>query len=211
MLQAEIEVPTVEALMACPLSCFIHFAANDCGYSGSHYDLIANWVHPLFLKAKSEASKEDNPSWKQAMSGPFNKEYWDAAVQEIQTLESIDAWEVVDQSEAENVIDSIWAFKLKRFPDGMAKKFKARFCAQGDQQLEGIDFFETYAPVVQWTTVCLMLILEILLQLKSMQGHVTCAFLLGELGPKEKVYVEMPLGFRQQGKVLKLKKTLYGL
>ena len=75
MLQAEIEVPTVESLMACPLSKFIHFAANDCGYTGSRYELIANWVHPLFLKAKTEASKEDNPSWKQAMSGPFKEEY----------------------------------------------------------------------------------------------------------------------------------------
>jgi hypothetical protein len=79
MLQAELEIPTVEALMACPLSKFIHFAANDCGYRGTRYELIANWVHPLFLKAKSEASKEDNPSWKQAMNGPFKKEYWDAA------------------------------------------------------------------------------------------------------------------------------------
>jgi hypothetical protein len=93
----------------------------------------------------------------------------------------------------------------------MVKKFKAWFCARGDQQLEGVDFFETYAPVVQWTSVRLMLILEILLQLKSKQGNVTAAFLHGELSPDEKVYVEMPLGFRRQGKVLKLKKTLYGL
>ena len=214
MLSAEVEVPTVEALMACPLSRFIHFAANDCGYNGTRYDLIANWVHPLFLKAKSEASKEDNPSWKQAMSGPFKKEYWEAAVKEIETLESMVAWEVVDISEVPeeyNVIEGIWAFKLKRFPDGMVKKFKARFCARGDQQLEGIDFFETYAPVVQWTTVRLMLILEILLQLKSKQGDVTAAFLHAELGENEKVFVEMPLGFRQKGKVLKLKRTLYGL
>jgi hypothetical protein len=90
--------------------------------------LIANWVHPLFLKAKSEASKEDNPSWKQAMNGPFKKEYWDAAVKEIETLESMDAWEVVDRDDSMNVIDSIWAFKVKRFPDVMVKKFKARFC-----------------------------------------------------------------------------------
>jgi hypothetical protein len=64
-----------------------------------------------------------------------------------------------------NVISSIWAFKLKRFPACMVKKFKAHFCAHGDQQLEGIDFFETYAPVVQWTTLRLTLILEILLNL----------------------------------------------
>jgi hypothetical protein len=44
-------------------------------------------------------------------------------------------------------------------------------------QLKGIDFFETYAPVVQWTTIPLMFILEVLLDLKSNQGDVTCAFL----------------------------------
>ena len=75
------------------------------------------------------------------------------------------------------------------------KKFKARFCARGDQQLEGVDFFETYAPVVQWTTVCLMLTLEVLLNLKSKQGDVTAAFLHTDLDPEEKIYVEMPLGF----------------
>jgi len=52
-----------------------------------------------------------------------------------------------------HVIASTWAFKCKCYPDGLIKKFKARFCARGDQQLEGIDFFETYAPVVQWTTI----------------------------------------------------------
>ncbi len=94
--------------------------------------------------------------------------------------------------------------------------FNARFCAHGDQQLEGIDFFETYTPVVQWTTVCLMLILENLLGLKSKQVDVTAAFLHATLEESEKVYMEKPLGFKQRGsngkfKVLCLKKTLYGL
>ena len=69
-----------------------------------------------------------------------------------------------------NVIDSIWAFKLKCFPDGLIKKLKARFCARSNQQLQGINLFETYAPVVQWTSVRMMLILEILINLKSKQG-----------------------------------------
>ncbi len=95
-------------------------------------------------------------------------------------------------------------------------KFKARFCAQGDQQLEGIDFFETYAPEVQWTTIRLMFILEILLGLKSMQGDVTCAFLHADLKENEMVYIDMPMGFTQYSKngkktCLKLNKTLYGL
>ena len=49
-------VPTVEELLNSPLSCFISFAANSCGYSGTTLELIVNWVHPLFLKAKAEAS-----------------------------------------------------------------------------------------------------------------------------------------------------------
>ena len=170
-----------------------------------------NWVHPLFLKAKAAASKEDNPNYWEAMNGPFADEYWKAAVKEIETLEGMDAWDVVDKTPDMNVIDSTWAFKLKRFPDGMIKKFKGRFCARGDQQVEGIDYFETYAPVVQWTTVRLMLILEVLLGLKSKQGDVTAAFLHADVEKDEKVYVRMPHGFRKKGKVLKLKKTLYGL
>lgn len=115
-----------------------------------------------------------------------------------------------------NIIWLTWAFKCKRYPDGLIKKFKARFCARGDMQLEGIDFFETYAPVVQWTTIRLMFILEVLLELKSKQGDVTCAFLHADLGPGETVYVDMPLGFNAKSKngkrqVLKLNKTLYGL
>ena len=104
--------------------------------------------------------------------------------------------------------------KCKRFPDGLIKKFKARFCARGGMQLKGIDFFETYAPVVQWTTIRLMFILEVLLGLKSKQGDVTCAFLHSDLEPGETVYVGMPLGFNVKSKngkrqVLKLKKTLF--
>ena len=56
-----------------------------------------------------------------------------------------------------------------------------------------------------------MLILEILLNFKFKQGDVTAVFLHVELGEDEKVYVKMPLGFRKKGKVLSLKKTLYGL
>jgi len=133
---------------------------------------------------------------------------------EIATLEAIDAWSVIDRLD-HHVIASTWAFKCKRYPDGLIK-FKACFCARGDQQIEGIDFFKTYAPVVQWTTIRLMFILEILLGLKSKQGDITCAFLHADLEPGENVYVDMPLGFAQYSKdgtkkCLKLKKTLYGL
>ena len=102
------------------------------------------------------------------------------------------AWEVVEQQDDMNVLRSTWAFKLKRYPDVLIKIFKALFCARDDMQLKRIDFFETYAPVVQWKTVRLVLILEVLLGLKSKQGDVDTAFLHANLGEDKKVFVDMP-------------------
>ncbi len=79
------------------------------------------------------------------------------------------------------VINSTWAFTCKQYPDGLTEKSKAKFCACSNQQHFGIDFFETYALVVQWTAIHLMFVLEILLGLKSMQEDVTCAFLHANL------------------------------
>ena len=130
----------------------------------------------------------------------LRNEYWKAAVTDIETLESMHAWEVFERESEMNVLKSTWSFKLKRYPDGLIKNFRARFYARGDMQLEGIDFFETYAPVDQWTTLKLMLILEFLLGLKSKQGDVTAAFMYAYLGEDEKVFVDMPRGFEVKGK-----------
>ena len=72
------------------------------------------------------------------------------------------AWDFVDLENDINVIISTWDFELNQYPDGIIKKFKYILRVCGDMQLEVIYFFDTYAPVVQWTTVCLMLIIEVL-------------------------------------------------
>jgi len=137
-------IPTVADLLASPLAKYITLAANDCGYSGKDKELIVTYVHPLFLKAHSTASKADNPRWREATRGKFAGEYWKGMKLEIATLEAINAWSVIDRFD-HHVIASTWAFKCKRYPDGLIKKFTAHLCARGDKQLEGTDFFDTYA------------------------------------------------------------------
>ena len=83
-------------------------------------------------------------------------------------------------------------------------------------QLEGIYFFETYAPVFQWTTVSLVIIIEVLLQLKSNKGDITAAFIHTKLEENEKVFFEMLKVFekcdkRGKRRLQRLKKNLYGL
>ena len=82
----------------------------------------------------------------------------------------------VDGAAWMNTVKGTWSFKKKRFPSGLLKKLKARHCARGDTQQEGVDHFETCSPVVNWTTARLMLILTAQLQLETKQVDHAAAF-----------------------------------
>ena len=53
----------------------------------------------------------------------------------------------------------IWSFRRKRKPDGTLVKYKARLCCHGGQQQWGINFWDTYAPVVSWSSIRILLIM----------------------------------------------------
>eukprot|EP00956_Cyclotella_meneghiniana_P000227 scaffold288_cov44-Cyclotella_meneghiniana.AAC.7 len=142
-------------------------------------DCIVDQAHPLAFSIKANANSEDNPSYDEAMRGPYAKE--------------------LEREDWMNALPSTWAFKCKRYPDGRVKKFKARFCARGDCQKEGVDYFDTWSPVVSWTTVRCMLILSVLLDLKTVQADITAAFDHAELPPEEEVYIHQPRGFIAPG------------
>jgi hypothetical protein len=80
-----------------------------------------------------------------------------------------------------HVIPSTWAFKCKRLPDGIIHKLKARFCARGDHQIEGIDFFETFALVVAWETIRIMLIMTIIFDLETLHVEYTAIFVHADI------------------------------
>ena len=107
------------------------------------------------------------------------------------------------------------------FSDGLLRKLKARFCVRGDQQESGVDFFETYAPVVSWATVRLMLVFSILLNLETKQVDYTSAFVQAPIDTD--VYISLPSGWKMLNHllpadqqflpdhVLKLNRSVYGL
>jgi hypothetical protein len=76
----------------------------------------------------SKAFADDNPCSDQAMNGPSSEVFWEASVKEISTLQTLRTWIQVKRQSWMNVISSTWAFKTKRFPDGLIWKLKARFC-----------------------------------------------------------------------------------
>jgi hypothetical protein len=111
--------------------------------------------HPCLLSSK--ASQSDNPTYEEAINGPHRDGFHQAMVMELKTLTDMECWDVVERVPRSNFLPSTWALKMKRYPDGRLSKYKARFCAGGHRQIEGVDFFETFAPVVNWTTFRLYL------------------------------------------------------
>lgn len=69
-------------------------------------------------------------------------------VKELMSLCNLGYFKMIKQPCGANILDSIWIFRRKRYPDSLLKKYKAISYVQGNQQVDGVDVFETYNPVV---------------------------------------------------------------
>eukprot|EP00957_Ditylum_brightwellii_P109900 8383060-Ditylum_brightwellii.AAC.1 len=124
-------------------------------------DGYVNAIHPLAFAARVNAL--DAPTYHQVMNRPDAELFVKATEEEMEAMYGLNAWEVIDQIDVpytaegiqQVIIESTWAFRIKRFPDGSVKKHRARLCVRGDQQGEGVDCFETYTPVASWSTATL--------------------------------------------------------
>ena len=192
------------------VSLFANYLKPDLADDVGSYTITD--VQPHLLKAKAATHDADNPTYTQAMNSPDQDKWYESMVVEYETLLKIKAWTLVKRTSEMSVLPMTWAFKLKRYPDGLAKKFKARFCVRGDRQVEGVDYFETWAPVVTWTTVRSMMILAANKQLCSAQADITAAFVHAPLDDGNDIYVHQPRGFEIPGNyVLKLNRSVYGI
>jgi hypothetical protein len=119
-------------------------------------------------------------------------------------------WELVDLPEGRHPVGNRWVFVKKFSKTGVLEKYKARLVAKGYSQVPGMDFSETFAPIVRMETIRLMLSLALNFDWEVTQMDVKGAYLNGHL--EEEVYMRQPDGY-QDGtkKVCRLIKTLYGL
>ena len=141
--------------------------------------------------------------------------YWEEAMQaEVESLENNNTWTLVDKPKDKNVLPGKWVYKVKYGADGHVDKYKARYVAKGFAQVEGLDFFETYAPTCKPETFRSLLAVAAQKDFHLGQMDVKSAYLHSPI--EEEIYLEQPEGFAKRGEneqtlVCKLNKSIYGL
>jgi hypothetical protein len=138
---------------------------------------------------------------------------WLAAMQEeFDALQRNGTWTLVPRPPQANVITGKWLFKNKLHPDGSLERRKARWVVRGFSQRPGVDFHQTFSPVVKPATIRTVLHLAAIHNWPVHQLDVKNAFLHGDLA--ERVYCHQPAGFvdaAHPNHVCLLVKSLYGL
>lgn len=160
-------------------------------------------------KLTTHDAEDDPKSYEEAMTRSDKKKWLTAMKEEIDSLKKNDVWVLVNRPKT-NVVTNKWVLKIKRKPDGSIDRYRARLVARGFSQKYGTDYFETFAPVANTTSIRLLFAHAAIENLNMAQFDVKTAFLYGTLD--ETVYMEQPEGFvEQKDKVCLLKRSLYGL
>jgi hypothetical protein len=160
-----------------------------------------------------ETGNMDEPLDREEALSSKNKTKWVSAMdEEIRALNENDVWELVERPAKKNVVSCKWVYKIKKGLQGEADRYRARLVARGFSQQYGLDYFETFSPVVRTESLRLLISLAVKKNLSISHLDVCTAFLNGVL--EEDVYMEQPAGYVSKdslNKVFKLKKALYGL
>jgi hypothetical protein len=143
----------------------------------------------------------------------LSEQCWkNAMITEMNSIQSNKTWELSSLPTGHRAIGLKWVFKVKKDPQGRIIKHKARLVVKGYAQREGVDYDKVFAPVARIEIVRLLIVVAAQRGWIVHHMNVKLAFLNGDL--MEEVYVQQPPGFvvkNGSGKVLKLKKALYGL
>lgn len=141
-------------------------------YDGSNAVEVQNHIGDPETMTEAMAS-ENAVNWREAMQT------------EMRSLAENGTWDLVDLPPGRKAIPNKWVYKLKLNGNGQIDRFKARLVVKGCSQRKGIDYAETFSPVVRYSTIRFLVAIAAKLNLDIDQMDAVTAFLQGDL--KEEV------------------------
>ena len=162
---------------------------------------IETCYHAVTGDPNSIAEARKRPDWPQ----------WEAAaLAELEQHRRLRTYELVELPPGRKAVGSRWHFRLKVNSQGETVKYKARLVAQGFTQIEGEDYFETYAPVSRQESLRALTAFAALNKFHIHQLDIVAAYLHSDL--EEEVYMRQPPEFDDgSGRVWRVLKAIYGL
>ena len=117
-------------------------------------DDFVRYPLPKALLASLQTSEIEPSCYSEAIKSP----QWRAAMNaEFDALLSNGTWSLIVPPSTANVVGCRWVYKVKRKSDGCIERYKARLVAKGFHQQEGVDFCETFSPIIKHATIRLVL------------------------------------------------------
>src|SRR6266480_1316931 len=140
---------------------------------------------------------------------PFRDRFKEAQRDHLKSHEQMKSFIETDKIHAkgQRVLSSMWVFVYKTDKHNFLQKYKARLIVCGNQQARGD--LPTRATTLTSTAFRTLMAITVKFDLKTVQMDAVNAFIHCDLD--EVVYMKMPPGYMKQGKVLRLRKALYGL
>jgi hypothetical protein len=165
---------------------------------------------PILLALPNDDDNYEPNTFKQAIRCKQSDKWNSSMQEELKALENNRTWEIVPRPKNESIISSRWVFKIKLDNNNKPVRFKSRLVARGFQQQQGVNYDETFAPVVKMKSIKLVLSLAASRDMELQQIDFDTAYLNATL--QHTVYMELPDGSNYpKGTVCKLLKSLYGL
>lgn len=147
---------------------------------------------------------------REALESDENRKWRAAMEEEMSSHRENMTWTLAKLPLGRKAIKAKWVFKVKSDGDDKPERFKARLVAKGYAQQAGIDFDETYSPVVRHSTIRFLIALAVEHNMRVYQMDAVTAFLQGELA--EEIYMNQPEEFHDgTDRVCRLNKAVYGL
>jgi hypothetical protein len=171
-----------------------------------------NFIYSQNDFALASTHPSDPKTLDEALRGPDSKHWEEALKYEINQLQKLGTWVVEDLPAGHTPIPCNEVIKVKRGPDGEIQTYRVRIVAGGHRQVEGINYTETFSAAAKMPTVRAVLANAAHQNWEIEHIDIKSAYLNAEL--KETIYMKAPRGVLKQGeegKVLRLKKGLYGL
>ena len=196
-------------------------------YMGSKYTMVDKNLPPLkdinapplnekrvsFYRNERVMLMDKGPrTYNEAMKSSDSDKWLEAMESEMKSLAKNNVWELVPLPKGRKLVDCRWVLGRKYNSEGKPDRYKARLVAKGFTQEYGLDYEETFAPVVHFNSLRMFLTLAVHSKMDVQQMDVVTAFLYGEL--EEEIYMRQSPGFEKKtkdGLVCKLVKSLYGL